>query len=184
VGTDQRVELGSREPSFHQRVADIEERRAYSHANIVSTVLDFDQLAFIERWRQRASRGVVIALDGTRGDIVVTMRAGELGERLDMRGKDATGAVRKARLAIGDRVTMAIEYTARDVSAGTGSSVSGDLVAPGAVVEGTVSAAGEITVVDCGAALLVKGESLPATVGDIVRFTIADEGRAYLIPTR
>jgi hypothetical protein len=147
-------------------------------------MLDFDQLAFIEKWRQRASRGVVIALDGTRGDIVVTMRAGELGERLDMRGRDATGAVRKARLAIGDRITMAIEYTAKDVSPGTGTSVSGDLVAQGAVVEGTVSATGDITVVDCGTALLVKGESLPANVGDIVRFTIADEGRAYLIPTR
>jgi len=147
-------------------------------------MLDFDQLAFIEKWRQRASRGIVIALDGTRGDIVVTMRAGELGERLDMRGKDATGAVRKARLAIGDRVTMAIEYTAKDLSPGTGTSVSGDLVAPGAVVEGTVSDTGDITVVDCGTALLVKGESLPANIGDVVRFTIAEEGRAYLIPTR
>ena len=147
-------------------------------------MLDFEQLAFIEKWRQRASRGVVIALDGTRGDIVVTMRAGELGERLDVRGKDATGAVRKARLAIGDRVTMAIEYTAKDVSAGAGASVSGDLVAPGAIVEGTVSSTGDITVVDCGIALLVRGDTLPANVGDIVRFTIADEGRAYLIPTR
>jgi len=147
-------------------------------------VLDFEQLAFIEKWRQRASRGVVVALDGTRGDIVVTIRAGELGERLDLRGKDATGAIRKARLSIGDRVTMAIEYTAKDVSAGSAAGVTDDLVAPGAVVEGTVSAAGEVTVVDCGAALLVTGASLPANVGDVVRFTIADEGRAYLIPTR
>jgi len=147
-------------------------------------VLDFDQLAFIEKWRQRASRGVVIALDGTRGDIVVTMRAGELGERLDLRGRDATGAIRKARLAIGDRVTMAIEYTATGVSPGAGASVSGGLVAPGAVVEGTMSGTGDISVVDCGVALLVKGDSLPGNVGDVVRFTIADEGRAYLIPTR
>lgn len=147
-------------------------------------MLDFDQLAFIEKWRQRASRGVVIALDGSRGDIVVTIRAGELGERLDLRGKDATGAVRKGRLAIGDRVTMAIEYSAKDVSAGSGSSVTGGLVAPGAVVEGTVSASGEIVVVDCGAAILVRGETLPANVGDVVRFMIADEGRAFLIPTR
>jgi len=167
-----------------ERVTDIEERRAYTHANIVSSVLDFDQLAFIEKWRQRASRGVVIALDGTRGDIVVTMRSGELGERLDLRGRDATGAVRKARLAIGDRITMAIEYLAKDPAAGSGSSVTGGLVAPGAVVEGTVSATGDITVVDCGAALLVRGETLPANVGDIVRFTIAEEGKAYLIPTR
>jgi CBS domain-containing protein len=170
---------------LHERVADVEERRAHSHANIVSTVLDFEQLAFIEKWRQRASRGVVIALDGTRGDIVVTMRAGDLGERLDMRGKDATGAIRKARLAIGDRVTMAIEYSAKNVSAGSGSGVTGDLVAPGAVVEGTVTASGDTTVVDCGGiALLVRGETLPAKGGDVVRFTIADEGRAYLIPTR
>lgn len=148
-------------------------------------MLDFDQLAFIEKWRQRASRGVVIALDGTRGDIIVTMRAGELGERLDLRGRDATGAVRKARLSIGDRITMAIEYTARDVGPGAATGVSGDLVAPGAVVEGTVSGTGEIAVVDCGVALLVRGDSLPgAGVGDVVRFTIADEGRAYLIPTR
>ena len=147
-------------------------------------MLDFDQLAFIEKWRQRASRGVVIALDGTRGDIVVTMRAGELGERVDLRGRDATGAVRKGRLAIGDRVTMAIEYAAKDVSAGMGASVSGGLVAPGALVEGIVSEVGDITVVDCGVALLVKGETLQANVGDVVRFTIADEGKAYLIPTR
>ena len=104
-----------RRPILDQRVAHVDERGRPSHANIVSTVLDFDQLAFIEKWRQRASRGVVIALDGTRGDIVVTIRAGELGERLDLRGKDATGAVRKARLSIGDRVTMAIEYTAKDL---------------------------------------------------------------------
>jgi hypothetical protein len=167
-----------------QRVADIEERRAQAHANIVSTMLDFDQLAFIEKWRQRASRGVVIALDGTRGDIVVTMRSGELGERLDLRGRDATGAIRKARLAIGDRITMAIEYSAKDVASGSGSTVTGGLVAPGAVIEGTVSATGDITVVDCGAALLVRGETLPGNVGDMVRFTIAEEGNAYLIPTR
>jgi hypothetical protein len=147
-------------------------------------VLDFDQLAFIEKWRQRASRGVVIALDGTRGDIVVTMRSGELGERLDLRGRDATGAVRKARLAIGDRVTMAIEYPAKDVSPGTGAGVTGDLVAPGAIVEGTVSEVGDVTVVDCGAPLLIQGVTLPANVGDVVRFTIAGEGKAYLIPTR
>ena len=147
-------------------------------------MLDFDQLAFIEKWRQRASRGVVVALDGTRGDIVVTMRVGELGERLDLRARDATGAMRKARLAIGDRVTMAIEYVAKDVSAGSGAGVDGGLVAPGAIVEGTVSANGDVTVVDCGAALLIRGDTLPAEVGDIVRFTIADEGRAYLIPTR
>jgi hypothetical protein len=176
--------LLGRGPALDQRVAHIEERGPQPHPNIVSTVLDFDQLAFIEKWRQRASRGVVIALDGTRGDIVVTIRAGELGERLDLRGKDATGAVRKARLSIGDRVTMAIEYTAKDQTAGAGAGVSGDLVAPGAVVEGTVSETGELTVVDCGLALLVKGDSLPAKVGDVVRFTIADEGRAYLIPTR
>lgn len=147
-------------------------------------MLDFDQLAFIEKWRQLASRGVVVALDGTRGDIVVTIRVGDLGERLDLRGRDATGAVRKARLAIGDRVTMAIEYRARDVAAASGAGVSGGLVAPGAIIEGTVSASGELTVVDCGAALLIRGETLPATVGDVVLFTIADEGRAYLIPTR
>ncbi|HEX9270158.1 MAG TPA: hypothetical protein VF998_09965 [Candidatus Limnocylindria bacterium] len=147
-------------------------------------MLDFDQLAFIEKWRQRASRGVVVALDGTRGDIIVTMRVGELGERLDLRGRDATGAVRKARLTIGDRITMAIEYAARDVGSGSGAGVTGDLVAPGAVVEGTISSTGELTVVDCGAAILVRGDTLSADVGDVVRFTIADEGRAFYIPTR
>jgi hypothetical protein len=62
--------------------------------------------------------------------------------------------------------------------------VTGGVVAPGAVIEGTVSSTGEITVVDCGAALLVRGDTLAASVGDSVRFTIADEGKAYLIPTR
>ena len=149
-------------------------------------MLDFEQLAFIEKWRQKASRGVVIALDGTRGDIVVTLRVGELGERLDLRGQDATGAVRKQRLAIGDRVFMAMEYRARDVRAGDGvAKVSGGVVGPGAAVSGTVSATGDVAVVDCGAAVLVRGETLGSMgVGDAVEFTVDGEGKAYLIPTR
>ena len=149
-------------------------------------MLDFEQLAFIEKWRQKASRGVVVALDGTRGDIVVTLRVGELGERLDMRGQDATGAVRKGRLAIGDRVFMAIEYRAKDVHAGTGeATATGGIVAPGSTISGTVKETGEIAVVECGASVLVRGETLGAMrVGDAVEFTVDGEGRAYLIPTR
>jgi hypothetical protein len=149
-------------------------------------VLDFEQLAFIEKWRQKASRGVVVALDGTRGDILITLRVGDLGPRLDMRGQDATGAVRKGRLAIGDRVFVAIEYRAKDVHVGTGeASVSGGLVASGATVSGTLSETGEIAVVDCGAPVLVRGETLGGLkAGDAVEFTVDGEGKAYLIPTR
>ena len=148
-------------------------------------MLDFDQLAFIEKWRQRAARGVIVALDGTRGDLIVTMRVGDLGERVDLRGRDASGAVRKGRLTIGDRVTMAIEYAARDVATGQGSGVTGGTVRPGAVIEGVISSAGETAVVDCGAAILVRGDTLAGFgPGDIVRFTVADEGLAYFIPTR
>ncbi|HYK97421.1 MAG TPA: hypothetical protein VEU77_03410 [Candidatus Acidoferrales bacterium] len=149
-------------------------------------MLDFEQLAFIEKWRQKASRGVVVALDGTRGDVIVTLRIGDLGERLDLRGRDATGAVRKQRLAIGDRVFMAVEYVAKDVRTGDGvPKVSGGLVGPNAVVSGTVSETGEVAVVDCGAAVLVRGETLGSyKVGDAVEFTVDGEGKAYLIPTR
>lgn len=148
--------------------------------------LDFEQLAFIEKWRSRASRGIVVALDGRRGDLLITVRAGERGEQVDLRGRDATGAVRKARLTVGDRVTVAIEYVARDAVPGSGtSSVSGGLVSPGAAVEGTVTGTGDVAVVSCGADVLVRGESLPGFgVGDPVRFTVAEEGKAYLIPTR
>ncbi|HUG56383.1 MAG TPA: hypothetical protein VMJ92_04820 [Candidatus Limnocylindrales bacterium] len=147
--------------------------------------MDFEQLAFIEKWRQRAARGVVVALDGRRGDLLVTMRVGDLGARLDLRGRDASGAARRARLAIGDRVTMAIEYRATDVSAGSGQEVSGGLVAAGATVEGIVATAGDVVEVDCGAPVLVDGGTLPGVKpGDAVRFTVADEGTAYLIPTR
>ena len=149
-------------------------------------MLDFEQLAFIEKWRQKASRGVVVALDGTRGDVIVTLRVGDLGQRLDMRGQDATGAARKARLAIGDRIFMAIEYRAKDVHAGTGeASVSGGLVAPGATVSGTLKETGEIAVVDCGVDVLVRGDTLGSLrEGDAVKLTIDGEGKAYLIPTR
>jgi len=148
--------------------------------------MDFEQLAFIEKWRRQALRGVVVQLDGTRGDLLITVRTGELGERLDLRGRDATGAARKARLAIGDRVTMAIEYSAREVASGSTPGVAGDLVCPGATVEGTVGSLGETVSVDCGAAaILVRGDTLPdAREGDLVRFTVDGEGKAYLIPTR
>ena len=148
--------------------------------------MDFEQLAFIEKWRARASRGVVVALDGRRGDIVVTVRVGELGEHFDLRGRDATGAIRKARLTLGERVYIAIEYAAKDAVPGKGAgSVTGGLVAPGAVVEGTIASTGEVAVVQCGADVLVRGDTLPGLgVGDGVRFTVAEEGKAYLIPTR
>jgi hypothetical protein len=148
-------------------------------------MLDFEQLAFIEKWRQRASRGIIVALDGTRGDVLLTMRVGEGPAQVDMRGRDATGAVRKSRLTLGDRVTIAIEYRARDVGKATGKSVSGKFVAPGAKLEGTVVTAGEIVAVDCGTQVLVAGDTLPdVNPGDDVSFVIADEGKAYLIPTR
>jgi hypothetical protein len=148
-------------------------------------VLDFEQLAFIEKWRQRASRGIVVALDGTRGDTLITMRVGDGPERVDMRGRDSTGAVRKSRLTLGDRVTMAIEYRALDVHPAKGRGVSGDLVAPGATIEGTVTSVGDVAVVDCGTPVLVAGDTLPgAKAGDEIGFSVADEGRAYLIPTR
>jgi hypothetical protein len=148
-------------------------------------MLDFEQLAFIEKWRLRASRGIVVALDGTRGDVLLTMRVGEGPPLVDMRGRDATGAVRKSRLTLGDRVTIAIEYRARDVGKGKGHGVSGNLVAPGAKIEGTVVSTGEIVAVDCGTQVLVAGDSLPeANAGDDISFVIADEGKAYLIPTR
>ena len=148
-------------------------------------MLDFEQLAFIEKWRQRASRGVVVALDGTRGDVLLTMRVGEGSPQIDMRGRDTTGAVRKSRLTLGDRVTIAIEYRARDVGNASGRSVSGNLVAPGAKIQGTVVTAGEIVAVDCGTQVLVSGDTLPGVgPGDDVSFVIADEGKAYLIPTR
>lgn len=148
--------------------------------------MDFEQLAFIEKWRRQALRGHVVLLDGTRGDLLVTIRVGELGERLDLRGRDATGAARKARLSIGDRVTMAIEYAARDVGASSAYGVSGGVVCPGAEVEGTVIALGETASVDCGSgAILVRGDTLPGVrEGDRIRFTIDGEGKAYLIPTR
>lgn len=148
-------------------------------------MLDFEQLAFIEKWRQKASRGIVVVLDGTRGDILVTLRVGEGPARVDLRGQDATGAVRKHRLSIGDRVTMAIEYAAQDMQLVGSAMKPGAVIAPGTTVSGTVRETGEIAVVDCGVDVLVRGDTLPGVVeGDAVSFTIASEGKAYLIPTR
>lgn len=148
--------------------------------------LDFDQLAFIEKWRAHAARGSVVALDGRRGDILLTVRVGDLGPAIDLRGRDATGAVRRARLTLGDRVAVAIEYVAADAAPGSGErSVSGGLVAPGASVEGIVSSIGDVAVVDCGAEVLVRADSLAGIAeGEPVRFTVKEEGKAHLIPGR
>ena len=147
--------------------------------------MDFEQLAFIEKWRTRASRGMVVAVDGRHGDLLVTVRIGEGAAHVDLRGRDATGAIRKSRLTVGDRVFIAIEYVAKDTGPGGKTGVTGGLVAPGAVVDGVVASVGEVTVVECGADVLVRGDSLTGFApGTSVRFTIADEGKAYLIPTR
>lgn len=149
-------------------------------------MLDFEQLAFIEKWRQKASRGIVVVLDGTRGNVIVTLRVGEGPARLDLRGQDATGAVRKQRLAIGDRVTMAIEYAAKDMTRGPGPGAPSAVIGPGSTVSGTVRETGEIAVVEhLGTNILVRGDTLPGiNEGDEIAFTIASEGKAYFIPTR
>jgi hypothetical protein len=104
---------------------------------------------------------------------------------MDLRGQDATGAMRKQRLSIGDRVTMAIEYAAKDVQPVASAMKPGAVIAPGATVSGTVRETGEISAVDCGALVLVRGDTLPGVSdGDVISFTIASEGKAYLIPTR
>lgn len=96
--------------------------------------------------------------------------------------------MRKSRLSIGDRVTLAIEYVARDATrpdGGGAAGVAGGTVQPGAVVLGTIVSVGETAVVDCGVALLVRGDTLAGFApGDQVRFTVPDEGTAYFIPTR
>jgi hypothetical protein len=81
---------------------------------------------------------------------------------------------------------MAIEYRAKDARTGTGDAgVAGGVVRPNAVVSGTVNETGEIVVVDCGAAVLVRGDTLgQVKVGDAIEFTVDGEGKAYLIPTR
>ena len=100
--------------------------------------------------------------------------------------ENVSRTARKARLSLGDRVFVAIEYAAQDVVPGSGgTSVSGGTVGPGAVVEGTVKSIGDVTVVDCGAEVLVRGDTIQGVApGESVRFAIADEGKAYLIPTR
>ena len=124
-------------------------------------MMDFEQLAFIEKWRQKASRGIVVVLDGTSGDIIVTLRVGEgAGARRSAR-TDATGAVRKHRLSIGDRVTMAIEYTAKDVQPVASAMKPGAVIGAGATVERHGPRERRDRVIDCGVDVLVRGDTLP-----------------------
>jgi hypothetical protein len=147
--------------------------------------VDFEQLAFIEKWRRRAVRGVVVALDASHGDVLLTLRTGEFGETLDLRGRDETGAVRKQRVTLGDRLFVAFRYRVEDPRPATGAN-AGRTVGRGAEVEGTLSTAGEITEVDVrGVTILVEGDGLDAFAsGDAIRFRVADDGTAYVIPTR
>lgn len=147
--------------------------------------MDFEQLAFIEKWRQRAVRGAVVALDATGGAVLLTLRVGELGETMDLRARDETGAVRKQRASLGDRLFVAFRYRASEVKAATGASTS-RTVARGAELEGILRAAGELHEVDLGgASILIEGDELAAFPDETaIRFRIADDGHAYVIPTR
>ncbi len=147
--------------------------------------MDFEQLAFIEKWRRRAVRGVVVALDATRGDVILTLRVGDFGDTLDLRGRDETGAIRKQRVALGDRLFVAFRYRVEGVTPGAGTS-GARVIGKGAEVEGALSAVGELLEVDVsGSTILIEGDELRAfTAGDAIRFRIADEGNAYVIPTR
>jgi hypothetical protein len=80
---------------------------------------------------------------------------------------------------------MAIEYAAKDLQPVGSAMKPGAVIAPGTTVSGTVRETGEIAVVNCGVDVLVRGDTLPGvSEGDEISFTIASEGKAYLIPTR
>lgn len=148
--------------------------------------MDFEQLAFIEKWRRKATRGAIVALDATRGDTLLTLRAGDLGATLDLSGRDATGAIRKHRLTIGDRVFAAFRYRVADVTP-AGDPSGTRAIAKGAEVRGTLTELGELYEIDIdGITILVEGEEALGAFapGAAIRFRIADEGRAYVIPTR
>lgn len=146
--------------------------------------MDFEQLAFIEKWRRRAVRGVVVALDATRGDVQLTLRTGELGATLDLRGRDETGAVRKQRATLGDRLFVAFRYRVADVMPGTGTNAA-RTVGRGAEVEGKLTTVGDLAEVDVdGTTILVEGDLSAFSSGDAIRFRIADDGNAFVIPTR
>jgi hypothetical protein len=148
--------------------------------------VDFEQLAFIEKWRRRATRGTIVALDATKGHTLLTLRTSELGGTVDLSGRDETGAVRKQRLTIGDRIFAAFRYT---VSGVTPVEVpqSTRLVGRGAEIQGTLSVSGEMSQIDIdGVAVIVEGDAALAGISDgtPIRCLIADDGRAYVIPTR
>jgi hypothetical protein len=146
--------------------------------------VDFEQLAFIEKWRRRAVRGVVVGLDATRGDVILTLRVGDLGPPLDLSARDETGAVRKHRVTLGDRLFVAFRYRVSGATPGGGGAVP-RAVRKGSEIEGELSAAGELAELDLnGVKILVEGDLAAFQPGDVVRATVADEGAAYVIPTR
>ena len=146
--------------------------------------MDFEQLAFIEKWRRRAVRGVVVALDATRGDVLLTLRAGDFGDVLDLRGRDETHAVRKRRLTLGDQLFVAFRYRISEVTPGTGAAAP-RAIGRGVEVDATVVELGELAEVEVGGTkFLVEGDLAAFAPGDAVRFRIADDGAAFVIPTR
>ncbi len=147
--------------------------------------MDFEQLAFIERWRRRAVRGVVVGLDATRGDVLLTLRAGDFGQTIDLQGRDQTGAVRKQRVTLGDRLFVAFRYRVGDVTPASGANAA-RTIGHGADVVGTLSTLGELAEVDLnGTTILIESDGLGAFAqGDAIRFRVVDEGHAYVIPTR
>lgn len=146
--------------------------------------MDFEQLAFIEKWRRRAVRGVVVALDATHGDTVLTLRVADFGPPLDLSGRDETGAVRKQRLTIGDRVFVAFRYRLTDATPSTGARGAGAL-RKGAEVEGELVAQGDLAELEVGGVkIIVEGDLAAFAPGDKIRARISDDGAAYVIPTR
>ena len=146
--------------------------------------MDFEQLAFIEKWRRRAVRGVVVALDASRGDTLITLRVADFGAPLDLSGRDETGAVRKHRVTLGDRLFVAFRYRVAEATPGTGARAAAAL-RKGAEIEGELTALGELAEVDIdGVKVLVEGDLGAFAPGEKVRARIADDGAAYVIPTR
>jgi hypothetical protein len=92
--------------------------------------------------------------------------------------------VRKHRITIGDRLFVAFRYRVADATPSTGARTAGSL-RKGAELEGELTALGDLAELDIdGIKVIVEGDLAAFASGEKVRVRLADDGAAYVIPTR
>ncbi len=154
------------------------------------------QLAFVEKWRMKSVRGVLVGMyrpqDTTFFDLRLRPGEGGVGQipaPVELRLIDAGNLIREKRIGLTDRVAVVVRAVGAAPSEGSGRSAEAERsrrrLEPGTRVAGTVLEVEEdVALLDVGWPVVLQiaeGSGLAPVPGGQLEFAVAETPKGFLV---